>query len=146
VTLAANLILEDLAGIYGKYAPYRLNSWSEYADAVPNLERVFAFAGVERHEKQKQRAVAAQVDVFLVERAAALPTEGTVRADEMVVNTVLEATDVRGWSHSPIREVFVVTAIEPADNGMLAVTLSTRYGAERTRLVRPDRRFLEARQ
>lgn len=64
----------------------------------------------------------------------------------MAVNTVLEAVDVRWWSHSPVREVFVVTNVSPAENGMLAVTFSTKYGVERTRLVRPDRRFLEAQQ
>lgn len=84
------------------------------------------------------------VNDFLATRAAPLPTEATVRADELVVNTVLEAVDVRWWSHSPVREVFVVTAIEPAENNMLAVTFSTKYGMERTRLVRPDRRLLMA--
>lgn len=146
VTLAADRIFEDLRGIFGMYAPERLNSWAEYAAAVPNLDRVFALAGVERHEKEKQAAVAARVDVWLAARAEGLPTEGTVRADEMPVNTVLEATDVRWWSHTPGRELFVVTKIEPAENGMLAVTTETKYGHERTRLVRPDRRFLEATQ
>jgi hypothetical protein len=146
VTLAADRIFEDLRGIFGMYAPERLNSWAEYAAAVPNLDRVFALAGVERHEKEKQAAVAASVDVWLAARADGLPIEGTVRADGMAVNTVLEATDVRWWSHTPGRELFVVTKIEPAENGMLAVTTETKYGHERTRLVRPDRRFLEAAQ
>jgi hypothetical protein len=146
VTQAADRIFEDLRGIFGMYAPERLNSWAEYAAVVPNLDRVFALAGVERHEKEKQAAVAARVDVWLAARAAGLPTESTVRADEMAVNTVLEATDVRWWSHSPERELFVVTKIEPAENGMLAVTTETKYGHERTRLVRPDRRFLVAAQ
>ncbi|QOT19367.1 hypothetical protein [Paenarthrobacter sp. YJN-5] len=110
------------------------------------MDRLFALAGVERHEKEKQSAVAARVDVWLAARASGLPVEGTVRADEMVVNTVLEATDVRWWSHSPNRELFVVTKIEPAGDGMLAVTTETQYGYERTRLVRPDRHFLEAKQ
>jgi hypothetical protein len=144
VTLAVDRIWEDLRGIFGVYAPERLNSWAEYAAAVPNLDRVFALAGVERHEKEKQAAVAARVDVWLAARAAGLPTESTVRADEMAVNTVLEATDVRWWSHSPQRELFVVTKVEPDENDMLAVTFSTKYGMERARLVRPDRRFLAA--
>lgn len=146
VTLAADRIFEDLRGIFGMYAPERLNSWAEYAAAVPNLDRVFALAGVERHEKDKQTAVAARVDVWLEARAQGLPTEGTVRVDEMAVNTVLEATDVRWWNHTPGRELFVVTKIEPAEDGLLAVTTETKYGHERTRLVRPDRRFLEATQ
>jgi hypothetical protein len=146
VSVAAQRFIDDLSGIFGMYAPERLNSWAEYAAAVPNLERVFALAGVERHEKEKQAAVAARVDVWLAARAAGLPTEGTVRADEMAVNTVLEAVDVRWWSHSPDHELFVVTKIEPAENGMLAVTTETKYGHERTRLVRPDRRFLAATQ
>lgn len=141
VVLAAGRFIEDLQGILGRYAPERLNSWAEYAAAVPNLERAFALAGVERHEREKRERVAALVDDFLSGRAAFLPTEGTVRADQMAVNTVLEAVDVRWWSHSPEREVFVVTAIESSADGMLAVTFSTRYGQERTRLVRPDRRF-----
>ena len=29
---------------------------------------------------------------------------------------------------------------------MLAITTETKYGAERTRIVRPDRRFLKAQQ
>lgn len=146
VSLAASRIIEDLNSIFGQYAPERLNSWAEYAAAVPNLDRVFALAGVERHEKEKQVAVAAAVDVFLDARASSLPTAGTVRADELAVNIVLEAVDVRWWSHSPVREVLVVTDIKLAEHGMLAVTFSTKYGAERTRLVRPDRRFLEAQQ
>ncbi|WP_139187319.1 hypothetical protein [Pseudarthrobacter chlorophenolicus] len=143
--LAAKRFIDDLSGIFGKYAPERLNSFAEYADAVPNLERAFAFAGVERHEREKRELVATLVDAYLSTRAASLPTEGTVRADEMPVNTVLEAVDVRWWSHSPEREVFVATDIRPAEHGMLAVTFSTKYGIERTRLVRPDRRFLVAR-
>lgn len=146
VPVAAGRILGDLRGIFGMYAPERLNSWVEYAAAVPNLDRVFALVGVERHQKEKQAAVASRVDARLAERASGLPTEGTVRADEMAVNTVLEATDVRWWSHSPERELFVVTKVEPAENGMLAVTTETKYGHERTRLVRPDRRFLVAAQ
>ncbi|GAA4034822.1 hypothetical protein GCM10023063_18800 [Arthrobacter methylotrophus] len=144
VATAAQRFIDDLSGVFGKYVPERLNSWAEYATAVPNLERAFALAGVERHEREKQELVATLVDDFLATRAAGLPTEGTVRADEMAVNTVLEATDVRWWSHTPGRELFVVTKVEPAENGMLAVTTETKYGHERTRLVRPDRRFLIA--
>lgn len=144
--LAAKRFIDDLSGTFGKYAPERLNSWAEYAAAVPNLNRAFALAGVERHEREKMDVVGTLVDAYLSTRAAGLPAEGTVRADEMAVNTVLEATDVRWWSHSPNRELFVVTKIEPAENGMLAVTTETQYGHERTRLVRPDRRFLEAKQ
>lgn len=144
IVVAAGRFIEDLTGILGRYAPERLNSWAEYAAAVPNLERAFALAGVERHEREKRERVAALVDDFLAGRAAFLPTAGTVRADEMSVNTVLEAVDVRWWSHSPVRELFVVTDVSPAENGMLAVTFSTQYGMERTRLVRPDRRFLVA--
>jgi hypothetical protein len=144
--VAAGRITDDLHRIFGIYAPERLNSWAEYASQVPNLDRVFALAGVERHEKEKQELVGYLVDNTLSARALKLPTEGTVRADEMAINTVLEATDVRWWSHTPGRELFVVTRIEPAENGMLAVTTETKYGHERTRMVRSDRRFLEATQ
>ncbi|WP_354214922.1 hypothetical protein [Arthrobacter sp. UYCo732] len=143
---AAHRFITDLSGSFSRYTPRRLNSWAEYASAVPNLERAFALAGVERHEREKQELVAAMVDDFLAARAAGLPTGSTVRADRMAVNTVLEAVDVRWWSHSPEREVFVVTEVVPAENGMLAVTFATKYGIERTRLVRPDRRFLVADQ
>lgn len=131
-SVAARRIIEDLEGIFGEY--------------VPELDRVFAFAGVERHEKEKKSLVADLVDRYLSVRAATIPEANTVRADELAINTVLEAVDVRWWSHSPVREVFVVTDVSPAENGMLAVTFSTQYGVERTRLVRPDRRFLEAQQ
>jgi hypothetical protein len=77
------------------------------------------------------------VDDWLARRAAALPTAGTVRADEMAVNTVLEAVDVRWWSHSPIREVSVVTEISPAENGMLAVTFSK----QRESMLKPSEEF-----
>ncbi|HEX9228757.1 MAG TPA: hypothetical protein VF885_19325 [Arthrobacter sp.] len=146
VATAANRFIIDLSGSFGPYTPQRLNSWGEYASAVPNLERAFALAGVERHEREKRELVAAMVDDFLATRAAGLPTEGTARADELTVNTVLEAVDVRWWSYTPARELFVVTKIEPAEGGMLAITTETKYGAERTRVVRPDRRFLKAQQ
>jgi hypothetical protein len=146
VVVAAQRFIDDLSAIFGKYAPERLNSWAEYVAAVPNLDRAFALAGVERHERDKMELVGTLVNAYLSARAAGLPTEGTVRADEMAVNTVLEATDVRWWSHPPNRELSVVTKIEPAENGMLTVTTETQYGRERTHLVRPDRRFLEAKQ
>lgn len=56
------------------YAPEHLNPWTEYAAAGPNLERVFALPGVERHERGKQEVVATLVDVYLSTRAVALPT------------------------------------------------------------------------
>jgi hypothetical protein len=142
--LAAASLIASLRGDLGIFVPGRLNSWAEYAGAVTNLERVFALAGVERHEREKRERVAALVNDFLFDRASFLPTEGTVRADEMSVNTVLEAVDVRWGYMSPERELFVVTEVAPAENGMLAITFATKYGIERTRLVRPDRRFLVA--
>lgn len=142
VTLAADRILDDLAGHFGRYAPERVSSWAEYASAVPNLERVFAFAGVERHEKEKQAAVGARVDVFLSARAASLPTEGTVRADELEAGMTLDPTDVRWWSWHPVRELFFLAAVVPAENGMLKLTVEDIYDRTRTSLVRPDRRFI----
>jgi hypothetical protein len=146
VALAAGVFIDSLQRNFGTFIPQPLNSWAEYAAAVPNLERNFAFAGVERHEREKREMVADLVDDFLSSRAGFLPTEGTVQADQMAVNTVLEGTDVRWWSHTPEREVFVVTDVSPAENKMLAVTFSTKYGIERTRLVRRDRRFKLAEQ
>jgi hypothetical protein len=100
---AAHRFTTDVSGSLGHYTPMRLNSWAEYATAVPNLERAFALAGVERHEREKQERVAAVVDAFLFVRAESLPTEGTVRADELMINAVLDAVDVRWWSWSPVR-------------------------------------------
>lgn len=121
------------------------NSWAEYASAVPIRERAFVLAGVGGREREKRELVGRLVDTFLATRAAGMHTEGTVRVDELTINTVLDPVDVRWWSWSPVRELFVVTAIEPAENGMLAITTETMYGAERTRVVRRDRRFLKAR-
>lgn len=144
--LAVTEIIKEIQGNFGTFIPRRLNSWAEYADAVPNLERVFAFAGVERHEREKQELVAEMVDHFLFGQAEFAPREGTVQAKELSVNMVVEGVDVRWWSQSPEREVFVVTEISRAraENKMLAVTFSTKYGIERTRLVRRDRRFTVA--
>ncbi|XTR52510.1 hypothetical protein ACOM2C_03495 [Pseudarthrobacter sp. So.54] len=45
--------------------------------------------------------------------SAVEPALRTVRADQLAINRVLEAVDVRWWSHSPVRAVFVVTEISP---------------------------------
>jgi hypothetical protein len=141
---AAHRFVTDLSGSFGRYTPQRLNSWAEYASAVPNLEREFALAGVERHEREKQELVGAVVDVWLFARAAALPTDGTVRADELQAGMILDPVDVRWWSWAPVRELLFVTAVAPAESGMLAVTTEDMHDVARTRLVRPDRRFLVA--
>jgi hypothetical protein len=101
--VAAKCIADELQMDYGTYAPSHLNSWDEYASQVPNLDRVFAFAGVDRHEKEKQAAVAALVDCWIAQRAQDTDSTGTARADELAVGDVLEAVDVRWWSHSPVR-------------------------------------------
>lgn len=139
--LAATELIKEIQGNMGTFIPRRLNSWAEYADAVPNLERVFAFAGVERHEREKRALIGAMVDDFLFAQAEFAPHEGTVQAKELSVNDVVEGADARWWSQSSEREVFVVTGIRKAEGKMLAVTFSTKYGIERTRLVRRVRRF-----
>ena len=144
VTLAADRIWEDLRGIFGMYAPERLNSWAEYASQVPNLDRVFALAGVERHEKQKQSAVAATVDVWLSERARHADTTNTTRADELAVGDVLGAVDVRWWSHTPARVVYTVAAIESAEGGKLTIRFTSENDRDRALTVPADRRFLKA--
>lgn len=146
VVLAGARIIDELQSNFGTFIPRRVNSWAEYADAVPNLKRVFAFAGVERHEREKRELVAGMVNDFLFAQAEFAPREGTVQAKELSVNTVVEGVDVRWWSTTPEREVFVVTEISRAENKMLAVTFSTKYGIERTHLVRRDRRFKVAEQ
>lgn len=144
VTLAADRIWDDRRGIFGIYAPERLNSWAEYANQVPNLDRVFAFAGVERHEKEKQEAVAPIVDAFMSERASKLQTAGTARADELTVGDVLEAVDARWWSHSPVRVTYTVAAIETTKDGKLTISFVSENDRDRTLTVPADRRFLKA--
>lgn len=142
--VAAHRIMEDLHRIFGIYAPERVNSWAEYASQVPNLDRVFAFAGVDRHEKQKQAAVAGMVDGWLAGRAHRIPDEYTTSADELAVGDVLEAVDVRWWSHSPARVTYTVAAIEPAEDGKLIVSFTSANDRNRTLTVPADRRFLTA--
>jgi hypothetical protein len=144
VTLAADRIWEDLRGMFGMYAPMRLNSWAEYASQAPNLDRVFTLAGVERHEKQKQAVVAARVDVWISERAQHVDTTDTSRADELAVGDGLEAADVRWWSHSPARVTYTVAAIEPAGDGRLKISFTSENDRNRMLTVPSDRRFLKA--
>lgn len=143
VALAADRIWEDLRGIFGVYAPNHLNSWEEYASQVPNLDRVFALAGVERHEKQKMALVASRVGGWLTDRARHADTTGTARADELAVGDVLEAVDVRWWSHTPQRVTYLVSAIEPADE-KLTITFVSGSDRDRVLTVPADRRFLKA--
>lgn len=144
MAVAATRIFDDLCGIFGMFAPERLNSWAEYASVVPSLDRVFAFAGVERHEKEKQRLVAGLVNEYLATRAATIPDEYTLSADELKVGDVLEAVDVRWWSHSPAYVVYTVAAIEPAEGGKLTISFTSANDRDRTLTVPADRRFLEA--
>jgi hypothetical protein len=142
--VAAKRIADDLGRCFGVYAPERLNSWAEYASQVPNLDRVFAFAGVERHEKQKQAVVAGLVDGWLAARASTIPDEYTTSADELAVGDVLEAVDVRWWSHTPTRVTYTVAAIKPADDGKLTISFTSANDRDRVLTVPADRRFLTA--
>jgi hypothetical protein len=144
VTLAADRIWEDLRVIFGVYAPERLNSWAEYASQVPNLDRVFALSGVERHEKEKQAAVAARMDVWLSERARQADITNTARADELAVGDVLEDVDVRWWSHSPNRVLYTVSAVEPTEGGKLTISFTSENDRDRVLTVPADRRFLKS--
>lgn len=142
--VAAQHIIADLSRAFGTFVPERLNSWDEYASVVPNLGRVFAFAGVDRHAKEKQALVAQLVDGYLVGRAANLPDEYTASADELAVGDVLEAVDVRWWSRSPVRVLYTVSAIEPAEDGKLTIAFTSENDRDRTLTVPADRRFLTA--
>lgn len=144
VGLAADRIWEDVARWFGVYVPEHLNSWEEYADAVPNLERVFTLAGVERHEKQKMALVASRVGGWLADRARHANLTGTKRADELAVGDVLEAADVRWWSHSTQRVTYVVSSIEPTADGKLTITFVSGNDRDRVLTVPVDRRFLKA--
>lgn len=108
------------------------------------MERAFALAGVERHEKQKQAAVATTVDVWLSERARHADTTGTARADELVAGDVLEAVDVRWWSHTPTRVTYTVAAVQTADTGTLTISFTSTNDRDRVLTVPADRRFLKA--
>ncbi|QOD06144.1 hypothetical protein [Pseudarthrobacter sp. BIM B-2242] len=141
VGTAADRIFYDLHLSFGKYAPDRLNSWAEYASQVPNLERVFALAGVERHEKGKQAKVAYRVDNWLAHRAVLQDAEGTVRADKLALGDVVDAADVRWWSHTTQRVTYQVSAIEPADNGNLTITFVSGNDRDRVLTVPANRRF-----
>ena len=105
---------------------------------------MFALAGVERHEKQKQSAVAATVDVWLSERARHADTTNTTRADELAVGDVLDAVDVRWWSHTPACVVYTVAAIESAEGGKLTIRFTSENDRDRALTVPADRRFLKA--
>jgi hypothetical protein len=144
VAVAADRIFYDLHRLTGDYAPERLNSWDEYASQVPNLDRVFAFAGVERHEKEKQSKVASRVNDWLGHRAALQDPTGTARADELAVGEVLEAVDVRWWSHSPARVTYTVAAVEPTEDGKLTISFTSENDRNRVLTVPADRRFLKA--
>jgi len=144
VQLAADRIWEDLNRIFGIYVPERLNSWDEYASQVPNLDRVFALAGVERHEKEKQAAVAALVGGWLADRAQHADTTSTARADELTVGDVLDAVDVRWWSHTPARVTYTVTAIEPTADRKFTITFASDSARDTILTVPAERRFLKA--
>jgi hypothetical protein len=146
VAMAADRIWEDLTSIFGIYAPERLNSWAEYASQIPNLDRLFALAGVERHEKQKQALVASRVGGWLADRAQHADTTGTSRADELAVGDVLEAVDVRWWSHTTSRVTYMVSSIEPAEDGKLTITFVSGNDRDQVLTVPADRRFLKAAQ
>lgn len=142
--VAAGRIIAGLESTFGKFTPQRLNSWAEYVKASSPMDRIFTFAGVDPHEKEKQAVVGDIVHRFLANRAAGLPVAGTARADGLQVGDELEAEDVRWGSWSPVREVFTVQAIRAEDDGMLAVTVREVHGFERTLSVLPERRFLKA--
>lgn len=142
--LAADRIWEDLRRCFGMYVPERLNSWDEYASQVPNLDRAFALAGVERHEKEKQATVAGRVDFWLAEGARHADTTNTARADELAVGDALDAVDVRWWSHTPDRVTYEVTATEPAEDGKLTITFASDRARDAVLTVPADRRFLTA--
>jgi hypothetical protein len=125
-------------------APERVNSWAEYASKVPNLNRVFAFAGLERHEKEKQATAAARVDVWLAERARHADTTNTVRADELSVGAILAAVDVGWWSHTPARVTYLVSAVDPAADGKITISFTSTNDRDRALTVPADRRFLMA--
>jgi hypothetical protein len=61
----------------------------------------------------------------------------------LVVGDVLEATDVRWWSHSPVRTVYTVAAIEPVD-GKFTIRFTSGNDRDRVLTVPADRRFLKA--
>ncbi|HEX9089036.1 MAG TPA: hypothetical protein VF867_16080 [Arthrobacter sp.] len=141
---ATDRIVDDIESVIGRYIPEHLNSWDEYASQVPNLDRAFALAGVERHEKEKQALVASRVGGWLADRAQHTDPTNTARADELTVGDVLDAVDVRWWSHTPYRVTYEVTAIESAEDGKLTIVFASDSARDAILTVPADRRFLKA--
>jgi hypothetical protein len=50
----ADRLCDDPESEFDLSVPEHPNWWSESASAVPNLDRVFAFAGMDRHDKERQ--------------------------------------------------------------------------------------------
>ncbi|MET1156580.1 hypothetical protein [Arthrobacter sp.] len=62
----------------------------------------------------------------------------------MALGDVLEAVDVRWWSHSPLRVTHTVAAITPAEDGKLTISFTSENDRDRVLTVPADRRFLTA--
>jgi hypothetical protein len=128
---------------YGKFMPQHISSWAEYSTAMHALDRIFYFAGIAPHETAKKAAVAEIVDTFLFDRAATLPTEGTVRPQEIKVGDTFIGETVRYDSWSPVPEIHMVTSIDWQEDGTCRITFMGP-GRDRTLTVTDSRRFIKA--
>lgn len=142
---AARLIKDiDDALAYGKFMPQHISSWAEYSTSMHALDRIFFFAGIAPDETAKKAAVAEIVDAYLWDRALTLPTEGTVRADQIKVGDTVTGETVRYDSWSPVPEIHMVSAVEPQVDGNWKITFMGPHYRDRTLTVSQDRRFITA--
>lgn len=80
----------------------------------------------------------------LAGRDQVLDDSPTAEASELVVGDILEAEDVRWWSHTPNRGVYTGAAIETTGDGKLRISFISDNDRNRTLTVPDNRRFLKA--
>ncbi|MGY3318152.1 hypothetical protein ACVWZ7_001255 [Arthrobacter sp. TE12232] len=91
--------------------------------------------------RSRSRWRSLRVNVRLVQRAS---NAGRARANELAIGDVLEAVDVRWWSHTAYRVVYIVAAIETREGGKLTIRFTSENDCDRVLTVPPGRRFLPA--
>lgn len=128
---------------YGKFMPQHISSWAEYASAMHALDRIFYFAGIAPSETAKKAAVAELVNSYLWERAVNLPTDGTVRADQIKIGDTVTGETIRYDSWSPVPEIHMVSDVAPQEDGTWKITFMGP-GRDRTLTVNNSRLFIKA--
>jgi hypothetical protein len=143
---AAERLIKDIddALAYGKFMPQHISSWAEYSSAMHALDRIFYFVGIASHETAKKAAVAEIVNAYLWDRAFTLPTEGTVRADQIKMGDKVTGETVRYDSWSPVPEIHMVSEVAPQVDGNWKITFMGPHGRDRTLTVNNSRLFIKA--